>query len=39
MVALSSQGREYISEFIHAFSESHCYIMDYFAEEVLQRQS
>jgi LuxR family maltose regulon positive regulatory protein len=39
MAALSMQGRSDISQFIQVFSGSHRYILDYLAEEVLNRQS
>lgn len=39
MAALSMQGRLDIAEFIEAFSGSHRFIMDYLAEEALNRQS
>ena len=39
MAALSMQGRLDIPEFIEAFSGSHRFIMDYLAEEALNRQS
>lgn len=39
MAALSMQGRSDISQFIQIFSGSHRYILDYLAEEVLNRQS
>jgi LuxR family transcriptional regulator, maltose regulon positive regulatory protein len=40
LAALSMRGREpeHLSDFIAAFSGSHRYILDYLAEEVLQRQ-
>jgi len=38
MVALSMEGRKDISAFIHAFTGSDRYIMDYLLEEVFQRQ-
>jgi LuxR family maltose regulon positive regulatory protein len=40
LAALSLQGRdaEHIAAFIHAFTGSHHYIMDYLVEEVLGRQ-
>ena len=38
LAALSMQGREDIGSFIQAFTGSHRYIVDYLAEEVLQRQ-
>jgi LuxR family maltose regulon positive regulatory protein len=38
MAAMSMQGRKDISAFIHSFSGSHRYILDYLFEEVLQRQ-
>jgi len=39
LAALSMQGREDIPAFIRAFSGDNRYIVDYLAEEVLQRQS
>jgi LuxR family maltose regulon positive regulatory protein len=38
LAAISLQGREDVSGFIHAFTGSHRYILDYLAEEVLGRQ-
>ncbi len=38
LAALSMQDRQDISSFIATFSGSHRYILDYLAEEVLQRQ-
>jgi LuxR family transcriptional regulator, maltose regulon positive regulatory protein len=38
MAALSMQGREDIATFIRAFTGSHRFVLDYLAEEVLQRQ-
>ncbi|MCL4302267.1 MAG: hypothetical protein KJ077_41650 [Anaerolineae bacterium] len=38
LAALSMQGRSDVSSFIKAFTGSHIYIVDYLAEEVLQRQ-
>ncbi len=38
LAALSMQGREDVGGFIAAFSGSHQYIMDFLAEEVLNRQ-
>ena len=38
LAALSMQGRSDLEAFIHAFSGSHHYVLDYLAEEVLQRQ-
>ena len=38
MAALSLKGHENVSEFIHAFSGSHRYVLDYLVEEVLRRQ-
>ena len=38
LAALSMRGREDLSGFIHAFAGDHRYIVDYLAEEVLQRQ-
>lgn len=37
MAALSMQGKVDTTEFIHAFTGSHRYILDYFAEEVIGR--
>jgi LuxR family maltose regulon positive regulatory protein len=37
MAALSMQGKVDTTEFIHAFTGSHRYILDYFAEEVISR--
>jgi LuxR family maltose regulon positive regulatory protein len=39
LAALSMQGREDIASFIQAFTGSHRFVLDYLAEEVLQRQS
>lgn len=39
LAALSMQGRQDIAGFIQAFTGSHRFILDYLAEEVLQRQS
>jgi LuxR family transcriptional regulator, maltose regulon positive regulatory protein len=39
LAALSMQGREDVSVFIHAFAGDNHYIVDYLVEEVLQRQS
>lgn len=39
MAALSMQGRKDIAGFIKAFTGSHRFVLDYLAEEVLQRQS
>jgi LuxR family transcriptional regulator, maltose regulon positive regulatory protein len=39
MAALSMQGREDSASFIHAFTGSHRFVLDYLAEEVLRRQS
>lgn len=39
MAALSMRGRDDIAGFIHAFTGSHRYILDYLTEEVLNRQS
>jgi len=39
LAALSMQGEQDVSGFIEAFSGSHRYIIDYLAEEVLNRQS
>ncbi len=38
MAAISMQGRNDVSEFVSAFSGTDHYIMDYLAEEVLDRQ-
>jgi LuxR family transcriptional regulator, maltose regulon positive regulatory protein len=38
LAALSMQGRRDLTSFIRAFTGSHAYIVDYLAEEVLQRQ-
>ncbi len=38
MAAMSMQGRKDISGFIHSFSGSHRYILDYLFEEVFQQQ-
>jgi LuxR family maltose regulon positive regulatory protein len=38
LAALSMQGREDIPAFIGAFTDSHRYILDYLAEEVLDKQ-
>lgn len=38
LAALSMQGREDISSFIASFTGSHRYVLDYLAEEVLQKQ-
>lgn len=38
LAALSLQGRRDVSEFIQHFTGSNAYIIDYLAEEVLQRQ-
>jgi len=38
LAALSMQGREDIASFIRAFTGSHRFVLDYLAEEVLQRQ-
>jgi LuxR family maltose regulon positive regulatory protein len=38
LVALSMQGRDDVAGFIHAFTGSHRYVLDYLAEEVLARQ-
>jgi LuxR family maltose regulon positive regulatory protein len=38
MAALSMHGRQDISRFIQSFSGSHRYVLDYLAEEVLNRQ-
>ncbi|MHB1413939.1 MAG: LuxR C-terminal-related transcriptional regulator [Chloroflexota bacterium] len=39
MAALSLKGKKDISAFINAFSGGHHYVLDYLAEEVLNRQS
>ena len=39
MAALSLRGTKDVSGFINAFSGSHRYVLDYLAEEVLNRQS
>ena len=38
LAALSMQGRDDVGNFIRSFTGSHTYIIDYLAEEVLQRQ-
>ncbi|MBN1304240.1 MAG: tetratricopeptide repeat protein [Anaerolineales bacterium] len=38
MAAASLRGQDHISEFIHNFSGSHRYILDYLIEEVLNQQ-
>jgi LuxR family maltose regulon positive regulatory protein len=38
MVALSLEGRSDTDAFVHAFTGSHRFVMDYLVEEVLQRQ-
>jgi LuxR family maltose regulon positive regulatory protein len=38
MAALSMQGRDDIASFIQAFTGGHRFVLDYLAEEVLQRQ-
>jgi LuxR family maltose regulon positive regulatory protein len=38
LAALSMQGRDDVDGFIRSFTGSHTYIIDYLAEEVLQRQ-
>ena len=38
LAGLSMQGREDVSEFLEAFAGSHRYVLDYLAEEVLDRQ-
>jgi LuxR family transcriptional regulator, maltose regulon positive regulatory protein len=38
LAALSLQGRSDIGEFVEGFSGSHRYVLDYLAEEVLDRQ-
>ena len=39
LAALSMQGREDTASFIETFTGSHRFVLDYLAEEVLQRQS
>ena len=39
LAALSMQGRQDIASFVSAFTGSHHFVLDYLAEEVLQRQS
>jgi LuxR family maltose regulon positive regulatory protein len=39
LAALSMQGHDDVGSFIRSFSGSHTYIIDYLAEEVVQRQS
>jgi LuxR family maltose regulon positive regulatory protein len=39
LAALSMQGREDVGGFIRSFTGSHAYIIDYLAEEVVQRQA
>jgi len=39
LAALSMQGHDDVEGFIQSFSGSHAYIVDYLAEEVVQRQS
>jgi LuxR family maltose regulon positive regulatory protein len=39
LAALSMQGHEDLGGFIRSFTGSHAYIVDYLAEEVVQRQS
>ena len=39
LAALSMQGRDDASAFIRSFTGSHAYVIDYLAEEVLQRQA
>ena len=39
LAALSMQGRDDVGRFIQSFTGSHAYIIDYLAEEVVQRQS
>jgi LuxR family transcriptional regulator, maltose regulon positive regulatory protein len=39
MAVLSMQGRSDVDSFIHAFTGSHRFVLDYLVEEVLQRQS
>jgi LuxR family maltose regulon positive regulatory protein len=38
LAALSMQGRDDVGNFIRSFTGNHAYIIDYLAEEVLQRQ-
>lgn len=38
MAAVSMQGRQDLSDFIHDFSGSHEYVVDYLTDEVLSRQ-
>jgi ATP/maltotriose-dependent transcriptional regulator MalT len=39
LAAISLQGRQDIASFVKAFTGSHHFVLDYLAEEVLQRQS
>jgi LuxR family maltose regulon positive regulatory protein len=39
LAAISVQGRDDVAGFVEAFSGSHRYVIDYLAEEVLQRQT
>jgi LuxR family transcriptional regulator, maltose regulon positive regulatory protein len=39
LAALSIQGHQNVAGFVHAFTGSHRFILDYLAEEVLQHQS
>ncbi|MFN8597898.1 MAG: LuxR C-terminal-related transcriptional regulator [Anaerolineae bacterium] len=39
LAALSMQGHDDVGSFIRSFTGSHAYIVDYLAEEVVQRQS
>ncbi|MBI5304210.1 MAG: AAA family ATPase [Chloroflexi bacterium] len=39
LAALSMQGRQDIAAFVSAFTGSHRFVLDYLAEEVLQRQT
>jgi LuxR family transcriptional regulator, maltose regulon positive regulatory protein len=39
LAALSMQGRDDVGSFIRSFTGSHAYIIDYLAEEVVQRQT
>ena len=39
LAALSMQGRDDVGGFIRSFTGSHAYIIDYLAEEVIQRQT
>jgi len=38
LAALSMEGRDDVSGFVHALTGSHRYVLDYLAEEVLRRQ-